>query len=341
VNVLVTGATGFIGRHLIARLLNGGDRVRALVRPATDGSDLAALGVELVRGDVRDPTAVEHAAAHCELVYHLAKASSSGSDSTVQAVNVGGTANVARAALRAGVARLIHCSSAAVYGSSMGTRPVDEDMPPMPDSRYAWSKALAERVLQSERVCANLPVVVARITGVMGPGTPRWRLLFRSVAQRQFRIPGAGSNHHHLADVSDIVEGLLLSATRRGIEGRTYNLAGSEPIRLRDLVQLIAAELGVPGELPRGFPATPFRIYGWLSGIISRITGMSLPRADGIAAIMSDRILDISRARDELGYAPRTSLPEAIHRTAEWYRAQGSLCISRPMGSGAAEHALL
>ena len=322
--VMLTGATGFIGSHLVARLLDGGDHVRALVRPATDASDLAASGVEIVRGDIRDPAAVEHAAADCQLVYHLAKASNGEPDSTLQAVNVGGTANVARAALRAGVARLIHCSSAAVYGHRIEKGPFREDSAIKPDSPYARSKALGEEAVRSY-AGDHLPVIIVRITSVLGPRAIRWIDFFRSIAARRLRMIGPGETHHHPADVSDVVEGLLLCGTLKGAEGRTYILAGNEPILLRDLIQLVAEELGVRGRLPRTFPAGPFRFYMLLNDVVRTVAGTSLPRAHGVEFLLSDRILDISRARQELGYAPRVSVSQAIHRTAQWFRTQGYL----------------
>ena len=282
----------------------------------------------MVRGDVRDQRTVEHAAAHCQLVYHLAKASSSASGSTLQAVNVGGTANVARAALGAGVARLVHCSSVAVYGHRVGKAQFREDTAIRPDSPYAQSKALGEEAVRSH-AGDRLSVIIARITNVLGSRTMSWIDFFRSIAARRLRMIGPGDIHHHPADVSDIVEGLLLCGTVKGAEGRTYILAGKEPILLRDLIQLIKEELDVRGRLPRALPAGPFRVYMLLSDVFRTVTGAGLPRAHGVAFFMSDRVLDISRARQELGYAPRVSVPEAIHRTAEWYRSQGWITAVR------------
>src|SRR5690349_9628127 len=119
-NVLVTGATGFIGSHLVDRLLETGADVRALVRPAADASRLNGLGVEVVRGDVSRVNDVERAVAGRELVYHLAKAPSGSPWSILERVNVTGAANVVRSAARAGVARVVHCSSTAVYGHCPG-----------------------------------------------------------------------------------------------------------------------------------------------------------------------------------------------------------------------------
>ena len=316
-SVLVTGATGFIGRHLATRLLRAGECVRALVRPETDASDLAACGVEVIPGDVRDRVAVKRAVADCQLVYHLAKAGSSSSRSTEHSVNVDGTDNVGRAAVEAGVTRLVHASSVAVYGRHAGHMALHEDAPLSPYTRYGAVKALAEGTLPSAEC---LPVVIVRIASVLGPGTEHWRPIFKAVAARRFRMLGQGKNHQHTADVADIVEGLFLCGTAPNLKRRAYNLAGAEPIELRELIRLIALELGMGGRMPRPLPATPFRIYKRVSDLAVSLTGTSLPRADNLANLMNDRVMDISRARRELGYAPTISVSESIRRTAEWYR---------------------
>jgi dihydroflavonol-4-reductase len=339
--VLVTGATGFIGSHLLHRLLARGDRVRVLVRSERDASELAVLGAETVRGDVRDPSAVAEAVADREIVYHLAKAHSSSTRSTTQSVNVGATAILARAVEQSGVARLVHASSAAVYGSMTANQPLREDCPLRPQSQYARSKSLAEEILRSEYLRVGLPVVLARISSVLGPGALRWRSLFEAIAQKRFWSPGPGTNHHHLVDVSDIVEGVLLCGRTPGVEGRAYNLAGSESVTLQELIQLIARELDMPAGPRRTIPAGPLLLYQWLNDSLGKVAGLKLPRADGISTLMNNRILDISRARQELGYHPSVGVVDAIHRTAEWYRMQGYLPRVRSKDPGAPEHAAL
>ena len=326
-SVLVTGATGFIGPHLVQRLVGAGERVAALVRPETDASRLLALGVEVFRGDVRDPVAVGRAAAGRRIVYHLARALRGSAARALAAVNGEGTANIARAAAAAGVGRIVFAGSASVYGHVVPGVVLTEDSPPKPGSAYGRSKLLGERALFGEGAA---PAVIARIPAVLGPGAHAWRATFASVGSRRFRMIGAGDNRLHLVDVADVVDGLLLCGATPAIEGRIYNLGAGQPITLREMVQLIARELGVEGGGPRVLPAAPFRLYHRVSGLMSRAAGIELPRAAGVAFLLTDRVLDISRARRELGYAPRMEPSEAIRRTAEWLRQRGAPCHPDP-----------
>lgn len=321
---LVTGATGFIGSHLIDRLLERGDGVTAFARPTTDSSYLIEKGVRVITGDVRDQREVDNAVHGSEIVYHLARAKGHGARpmSEVQAVNIDGASNIARAATRAGAERIVYASSIAVYGSRPGPKPVGEDKVLNPDSPYARSKAEAEAAIRAE---ARVPFVIARITAVLGPGCKSWLPIFRSVAARRLRLVGSGKTRHHPADVSDIVDGLILCGTMPLTSGRTYNLAGPEVITIADMVRAIAAALHAGVDLPRFVPAGPIELYLWLNRIAGRVAGVKLPRVDSVAFLTSDRVLDISRARTELGYAPRVGVSQAITRTAEWGRSEGLL----------------
>jgi len=322
-DVLITGATGFIGRHLVERLLLEGNCVKALVRPETDATWLDAHGVEVVRGDVRDAHAVERVAENCQLIYHLAARTSHGNPSgkDTYPVNVEGTVNVARAALQAGVSRLVLASTTGVYGP-IKNRAIDERTPVKPYSAYTKSKVQAERLVLSHHARHGLPVVIARITSVFGPGYKSWLGLFQAIAAGRFRLFGSGNNYRHPGEVSDIVEGLFLCGTVKGIEGRTYILAGDKPLLLRDMIQLIQGELGAPA-LRRAFPATPLRLYELFNKAFRACGGGQLPRFDRVRFFLTDQIFDQSCARGELGYTPKVSPKEAIHRTAEWYREQG------------------
>lgn len=324
--VAITGATGFIGSHLVDRLLADGHHITALVRQASVAAALEARGVKAVRGNVLGARDVEQTVDGNQVVYHLARAKGHGVSpgSEVHATNVEGTATVARLAARARVERLVHASSTAVYGTRVSRQPVSEDLSPNPDSPYARSKMLGERAALAH-AGDQLPVVIARITAVFGPRCTSWIRLFRSIGAGQLRLIGRGDNWHHPADVADIVDGLVRCATVGGLQGGFYNLAGPEPVRVRDLVRQIAEELNGVTDLPRALPRIPFEVYLGMSRLADRVLGVRLPRVDGVAFLTSDRILDISRATRDLGYAPTVNVADGITRTADWYRQKAML----------------
>jgi nucleoside-diphosphate-sugar epimerase len=321
--VLVTGATGFIGSHLIDRLLERGDEVTAFARMTADPSSLKRKGVRVVTGDVRNEREVDSAVDGSSIVYHLARAKGHGARpmSEVKAVNVGGTSNIARAATRAGVQRIVHASSAAVYGSRPKQTPVSEDDALDPDSPYARSKAEGEAALRKD---AGVPFVIARITSVLGPRSLSWLPIFRSVKAGQLRLIGRGTNRLHPADVSDIVDGLILCGTT-GTSGKAYNLAGPEAITVADLRQAIASELRAGVTSPRSVPAAAIELYLWANQAVERLANVKLPRVESMVFLTSNRVLALSRSRAELGYDPRIDVRKAITRTAEWGRSKGLL----------------
>ena len=268
---------------------------------------------------------MERAAESCQLVYHLA-ARTSHSNPSVNAtysVNVEGTANAAHAALRVGVSRLVLASTTGVYGP-IKNRAINEDTPVKPYSPYTKSKVQAEQLVLDHHARNGLPVVIARITSVFGPGGKGWLGLFQAIAAGRFRLFGSGNNYRHPGEVSDIVEGLFLCGTVKGVEGRTYILTGNEPLLLCDMIQLIQDELRAPA-LRQALPATPLHLYKLLGKAFRACGGGLLPRFDRVRFFLTDEIFDQSRARAELGYTPKVSTKEAIHRTAEWYREQGYL----------------
>ncbi len=322
--VLITGATGFIGSHLTERLLQDGHTVRALARQSSDVSLLRSLGAEIVYSDIQDSFAVEKAVRGCSHVYHLAARTSRHDSSSRQddfEINVEGTKNVVNAALKAGVERLVYGSSVGVYGSIKDPL-ADEKTSPNPNTQYRESKLRGEGVVLSKHKAEGLPIVIARISSVYGPRSFNWLSLFQAIATRRFRMLGAGENSRDMCYVSDIAEGIKLCGLVKGIEGQTYVISGKEPIKLNQLVAMIAEELGV--NIPRiNSPEFPFRAWYKLSAISYKCWRLELPRAHAYEMFLEDRILDISKAQRELGYSPKVPLRDGIQQTVVWYRNNG------------------
>lgn len=328
--VLVTGATGFTGGHLAAALAGRGDQVRALVRPRSlekfAASPLAALGVEPVAGDLTQPDAVERAAAGVEVVYHIAATyrEAGQPESAYRAINVDGTRHVLEGAKRAGVRRVVHCSTGGVHGH-IENPPATEDAPLRPGDVYQETKLEAEQLAREFGRTQSIEVVVARPIGIYGPGDTRFLKLFRGLARGRFPMLGSGRVFYHLTYIDDLVEGFRLCGEVPAAAGRTYILAGPRYTTLADLVRMIADELGVRPPRWR-LPVWPFWTAGLLCEAVCVPLGIEPPlyrrRVDFYT---KSRAFDPARARTELGFAPGVDLPEGIRRTAAWYRAQGLL----------------
>lgn len=322
--VLVTGATGFTGGHLARALAARGDTVRALVRDVARAQDLAAAGVELHQGDVRDRNAVAAAASRVQVVYHIAAIYRQAGlrDEEYRAVNADAVRTVIDAASAGGAKRVVHCSTVGVHGD-VEHPPANEDAPLKPGDIYQVTKLEGERVAREAGKATSVEVVIARPTGIYGPGDRRLLKLFRGVARRRFLILGDGEIFYHLTYIDDLVEGFRLCGTVPGVAGRTYILAGGEVTTLNELVALIAEESSVPAPKLH-LPVWPFWAAGAACEALCGPFGIEPPiyrrRVDFFT---KSRSFDIARARDELGYAPQVGLREGIYRTLEWYRRAG------------------
>ena len=330
--VLVTGATGFTGGHLVRALAARGDVVRALVRPGSNvglepiptGSDPG--GVDIVRGDLRDAESIRRAAHGVEVVYHIAAIYRQVGlkEQEYRSINAAAVRTVIEAAKAGGARRVVHCSTVGVHGD-VEHPPANEDAPLRPGDIYQQTKLEGEQVARQAASQTGVEVVIARPTGIYGPGDRRLLKLFRGVARRRFVILGDGEIFYHLTYIDDLVEGFRLCGTVPSAAGRTYILAGAEVTTLNELTELIAQEARVPP--PKWhLPAWPFWTAGALCEAVCAPLGIEPPlyrrRVDFFT---KSRAFDISRARAELGYAPAVGLRDGINRTLRWYRANGWL----------------
>jgi len=324
VRVLVTGATGFTGGHLARGLAARGQEVVALVRDDTRASALKADGITVAPGDIREAAAVERAAQGVEVVYNIAAIYRQAGlrEDEYRAVNARAVATVIEAASRAGVRRVVHCSTVGVHGD-VEHPPADEDAPLKPGDIYQVTKLEGEQTGRDAAARTGVEVVIARPTGIYGPGDRRLLKLFRGVARRRFVVLGSGEIFYHLTHIDDLVEGFRLCGEVPAAAGRTYILAGGEVTTLNELIRIIAEVAGVEPPSLR-LPVWPVWIAGAACEALCAPFGIEPPlyrrRVDFFT---KSRAFDIGRARRELGYAPQVSLREGIRRTLEWYRSAG------------------
>jgi len=256
--VLVTGAGGFIGGHLAARLVSEGARVRGFVRYNSRSSrgtldwldPSVASEIEVVSGELRDIESVTRAVRGADAVFHLgaqiAIPYSYTNPRDFLEVNTLGSLNVAQAALAAGVARVVHASSSEVYGTAQMV-PIAEDHPLEPQSPYAASKVAADKLMDSFHRSFDLPVTIVRPFNTYGPFQSARAIVPTIVSQALAGGPvRLGSLHprRDLTFVGDTAAGFVAAARATGVEGRTMQLGTGHDVSIGELVELVGQLLG-------------------------------------------------------------------------------------------------
>ena len=328
--VLVTGATGFAGSHLVSALAAAGHAVRALVRPGKCGKPLAELGVEAIEGQLTNEADVRNAATGCERVYHLAAAfrNVKHSDQHYWDVNVGGTMNVLAAARAHGCERVVHCSTGGVHGH-IEQAPAGETYRFRPGDVYQRTKLEAELAVTA--AAANgLSISVVRPGAIYGEGDMRFLRLFRAIQQHRFAMVGSGETRLHMVHVDDLVRGILLAGERPEAHGEAFIIAGPEAPTLNEIAASVADAVGARRPTLH-VPVWPVYAAAWLCEKVCARLSIEPPlHRRRVGFFTHHREFDISKARQLIGYDPRVTLDEGVRRTAAWYVAAGLLAPLRP-----------
>jgi nucleoside-diphosphate-sugar epimerase len=324
--VFITGASGLLGNHLITALQERGDTIRALVLPNEDATALEARGVTVFRGDIRQPETLKAPLQGTDTVFHLAGMMGVWLPmADYYAVNVLGTENVCRAALEAGVRRIIHISSWTVYGMDLGM-PAHEEFGFAPfQEPYAVTKAAGDRLVQRMIVREKLPAVIIRPGTFFGPGD---RLHFSRMADRVRNgtgiIVGSGRNALPFVYVTDVVQGLMLATEVPDAVGQAYNITNDQPLTQEEFLRGIAEDIGA------GTPKihVPYQALYAAAYAAERISAARHSQKQpvvtrlGVKLFGTDNRHSVDRARRELGYEPRMSLRDGIREAAYWYLKQ-------------------
>ena len=338
--VLVTGAAGHVGSALVRELLADGEIVRALVMPGEDIAGLRGLDVQIVEGDVLDPSTLEMALAGAEAVYHLAGIISimPGKDALMRQVNVVGTANVARLARLAGVRRMVYVSSIHALARPPRGVPIDETVPFDPHNaagEYDRTKAEASLVILEE-VRRGLDAVIVCPTGIVGPFDFRGGAMGRQM--RQWMKPGRHliiDGHFDFIDVRDVARGMIL-ACRKGRRGETYLLSG-ERVSVGQLVTRVREVSGTSGMLVR-IPSWVATVGSILATAAARLLSKkSQFTTYALETLRSNSLISGAKGRDELGLHPRR-LVDTIADTVRWLEENpaSAAAASQPAAAPAA-----
>ncbi|HEY8376125.1 MAG TPA: NAD-dependent epimerase/dehydratase family protein [Nannocystis sp.] len=328
--VLVTGAAGFIGHHVVRLLLEQGRPVRALLRPGEDPRNLAGLDaalLERVEGDILDRARLHEVVAGCDVVYHLAAIYRTWvpDPKVIYDVNVTGSANVLAAAVAAGVRKVVYTSSIAAVGLRADGAPSAETVPfnLWADSfDYVRSKYLGQQVALA--FAPILDVTVVNPGMPLGPGdigpTPTGKTLIDALSGRIRLCFEGGLN---IVDVEDVARGHLL-AEQHGRRGESYLLTGHN-LTIFELIDELRRVLGMRHTM-FATPVAAARAAGWaLERIADRVTRREPLITAGSVAYTSQRLhFDNRKAREELGFHVRP-LEETLRRAADWFRANGYL----------------
>jgi dihydroflavonol-4-reductase len=316
--VLVTGATGFLGGALARRLAADGARVRGLARNPAKAEALRAHGVEVVLGDLSDPDSLRRAAEGCLSVFHCAAAF--GSYAEQHAVNVEGTRHMVQAAATAGVEHFVHVSSAAVYGYRCGGD-VTEDTAPMPGADpYAITKLEAEQIVRQ----SGIPYTILRPGMIYGAGSPNWTgKLFRLGRIKPTPFIGAGHGSCFPVHVDDVIDHLIHACTHPGAVGQTFNCTPDPSPTWRDFIGRYSLLAGHDRWLP--LPAAPFAAITWLITPLSPRISQSRDARDALGFLQRRTTFKMDKTRDLLGWSPRIDLDSGVASCALWLREKGLL----------------
>ena len=327
---LVTGATGFLGSHIVERLLERGDEVRALVRPSSDTHLLRELGVELATGDVTQPDSLSAAMSGIEVVYHAAAMVSEWDPwRDFQTVTIDGTRNVLRAAAAAGAQRFLDVSTDGVYSLRALNGRVTEESPL--EKRFGWgdyyrrSKSAAEKIARRYAAEGKIGVTIVRPGLLLGE---RDRAIFpgvlRFLTSGVSTYLGSGDNRLPYVYAGDVAAACIAGATDDRAVGKIYNVVSDEYVTQKGLFATVAEATGQKPPkrtLPlRVSYALGLLIEAWCVYARRRKVRPELTRF-AVILFAYDYQEDASKLRGELGWAPTVPLKEAIGRCVEWHRA--------------------
>lgn len=328
-NILVTGATGFIGSHLVRVLLKEDHCCRCLVRVTSKVDELESLGVELFYGDLTKPDSLQDITKEIDIVYHLAAMGhvSAISDEAYQRfrkMNVQGTENLVKECVREPIGKFIHFSSTAAMG--LIKKPiVDERTPCKPSTPYQKSKFDSEQVILSCWKRHNLPGIILRPCMVYGPGGSgeflKWcRLIKKGIFPRI----GKGRNLTPLVHVEDVVQAAIL-ARERGIPGETYLIASNGSFKLDLIRNLIVEKLEIK-RINTYIPTCMAKIGARGIELLAKTFNFTpIVTYKNIDSTVTDRVFSINKVRDQLGYFATVDIDRGIGETIQWYRDNGYL----------------
>ncbi|MFQ5993269.1 MAG: NAD-dependent epimerase/dehydratase family protein, partial [Nitrospiraceae bacterium] len=326
-SVFVTGASGFLGGHLVEKLAERGAGIRALVRPTSRIGHLGPLDIDCVDGDLGDVEKLQRAMEGCDVVYHCAAATKGSWNEYVEAT-IRGTERVLQASVKAGVKRFLYISSLSIYGVSQFkdhewvTEAAPYDLHPEKRGYYAHSKIEAEKLVRRCGEETGLPVTILRPGTIYGP---RGKIFFPrigySLKDKVFLIIGRGDLQLPLSYVENVVDAICLAAIHDQAVGEIYNIVDDDHITQREYLNELIQRTGVKSlifHLPFGFVYFAASLLETQAALTKTKRAPLLSRYRLICGAKNLRY-DTSRAKNQLQWKPHVSLKEGLERTLAWY----------------------
>ena len=321
--IALTGATGYTGGRLLARLQAAGHQVAALARVTPNAPAIG--GVRWVQGDLRDGDALRRLVEGAEAVVHVAAVyrTAGHPDAYYRDVNVSGTERLLDASARAGVRRFVHTSAVGVHGD-VKDPPADETARIAPGrhrTRADQRRKPEALALDYHRTRGTPPWSCCVPAAIYGPGETRLLKLFRAIARGRYAIVGSGRPFYHPVFIEDLLDGYGLAIVSPHAAGEAFIIGGPRYVSQTEVLAALIARHTGGRVLPLRIPAAPLRLLGDLCEAICVPFGAEPPlHRRRVDFWTKSRAFSIDKARRVLGYAPRVDLDEGIARTAAWYR---------------------
>jgi nucleoside-diphosphate-sugar epimerase len=323
-SVFVTGATGLVGGHLIARLAADGLRPRCLVRATSNTADLKRAGVELATGDITDPPEkLRQLIGDCRLVFHCAGLVDDWAPrAEMVRINIDGTRNMLEACVGLGrLEKFVMVGSMVVFGMGPQNN-LDESAPlTRTGDNYNETKIVAEELAFQYAAEKKVPVVVCRPPYVYGPGDKQFfPRLFESLRDGVFKYIGDGNQPITLVYVLNLIEALVLAARTKTAPGELFLITDGESITRRELAEMICREMGYrqpTAHVPEGVARALLPVVEWLAKVRHQRPILNRFKLKFMATPL---VFDISKGRRVLGYEPVEPPRESLRKTIRWYR---------------------
>lgn len=313
--VVVTGASGFVGRSLCKALLGRGYLVRAILRDESKKKLLPEECEFSIVGNIDASTKWEEALNEATIIIHLASRvhimmeEREDPIAAFREINVAGTEKLARTALRSGIRQIVFISTIGVNGTHTTTKPFTEDDIPDPDTPYAQSKLEAEEILYKITAGTDTDITILRPTLIYGPEDPGNFKRLLSLVYKGIPLPfSLVTNQKNFIYLGNFVDIIVRSINDQNAAGKTYVVSDGETFSTSELLRILASSLECPLRL---FP---------MPAAILRLVGKLLGRSSEMEKLIGSLVVDMSKIREELSWVPPIKARDGLKETAIWYK---------------------